>query len=135
MENNTVFGKIIRGELPATKVYEDDKFLAFLDINPVSKGHTILIPKEHYIWIHETPDEVIASIFIKAKEIINAMREALSCDFVQVGVVGNEVPHFHIHLIPRYLTDTIEQTNRPHIPYASPEEKSEYAEKIKGRIQ
>jgi histidine triad (HIT) family protein len=131
---DSVFGKIIRGEIPAVKVYEDDQFLAFLDINPVSKGHTLLIPKEQYVWIHETPDDVVAAIFVKAKELINAMRASLPCDFVQVGVVGNEVPHFHIHLIPRLLTDTVEQTSRPHTPYESSEEMEAYASKIKERL-
>jgi histidine triad (HIT) family protein len=131
MENDTVFGKIIRGEIPATKVYEDDAFLALLDINPVAKGHTLLIPKKHYVWIHETPDDLVAAIFIKAKELINAMRKGIPCDFVQIGVVGDEIPHLHIHLIPRFKGQNTEQTSRPHIPYASAEEKQEYAEKIK----
>jgi histidine triad (HIT) family protein len=128
--NDTIFGKIIRGEIPATKVYEDDQFLGFLDIDPVSKGHTLLIPKDQYTWIHEVPDEIISSIFIKAKEIINAMRTGLSCDYVQVGVVGNEVPHFHIHLIPRFLDEKVVQSNRPHTPYESSDEKELYAQKI-----
>ena len=114
--NDTIFGKIIRKEIPATIVYEDEQFLAFLDINPVAKGHTLLIPKARYTWIYDAPDEVVGEIFVKAKEIINAMRKGLPCDYVQVGVVGNEVPHFHIHLIPRQLNEVVVQTNRPHIP-------------------
>lgn len=132
--NDTIFGKIIRGEIPATKIYEDEQFLAFLDINPVAKGHTLLIPKQHYTWIHETPDEVVAAIFVKAKELINAMRKGLPCDYVQIGVVGNEVPHFHIHLIPRQLDEVVVQTNRPHIPYESPEEMDTTAAKITKEI-
>lgn len=129
--NDTVFGKIIRGDIPATKVYEDEQFLAFLDISPVAKGHTLLIPKTQYTWIHETPDDVVAAIFVKAKVLINALRKGLPCDYVQVGVVGNEVPHFHIHLIPRTLNEEVSQTTRPHIPYENPEEMNIFAEKIK----
>ncbi len=135
MKNNTVFGKIIRGEIPVTKVYEDSQFLAFLDINPVAKGHTLLIPKEHYTWLHETPDELVATIFVKAKELINAMRAGIGCDYVQVGVVGNEIPHFHIHLIPRYLNETVVQTARPHTSYQGNEEMQEFAEKIRNSIE
>lgn len=129
--NDTIFGKIIRGEISATKVYEDDKFLAFLDINPVTKGHTLLIPKEHYAWIHEVPKELLAETFIKAQEIILAMRSGIPCDYVQVGVVGNEIPHFHVHLIPRMLSEEVLQTNRPHTPYKDHDEKILFAEKIK----
>ena len=108
MSNETVFGKIIRGEIPATKVYEDEQFLAFLDIHPVSKGHTLLIPKEQYIWMHDVPNDVISAIFLKAKEIMSAMKHGLRCDYVQLSVVGKDVPHFHIHLIPRYFGDALE---------------------------
>ncbi|MBP6857922.1 MAG: HIT domain-containing protein [Candidatus Pacebacteria bacterium] len=131
MENDTVFGKIIRGEIPATKVYENEKFLAFLDINPVAKGHTLLIPKEKYTWIHDVPNELLAESFIKAKEIILAMKDGIPCDYVQIGVVGNEVPHFHIHLIPRSLSEEVLQTNRPHMPYRDNKEASLFANKIK----
>jgi histidine triad (HIT) family protein len=133
--DDSIFGKIIRGELPATKVYEDEQFLAFLDINPVTKGHTLLIPKTHYIWIHEAPDEMIAAIFVQAKKLILAMRTGIPCDYVQVGVVGNEIPHFHIHLIPRMLNETVVQTTRPHVPYETPEEMTLFAARIKKELQ
>ncbi len=130
----TIFEKIIDGEIPATKVYEDEKFLAFLDIHPVTKGHTLLIPKAHYTWIHEAPDELVGEIFIKAKEIINAMRSGIPCDYVQIGVVGNEVPHFHIHLIPRYNESEVHISTRPEVSYDSTGEMSEFAEKIKANL-
>ena len=132
--NNTIFGKIIRGEIPATKVYEDELCLAFLDINPVTKGHTLLIPKQQYTWIHEVPDDLIATIFVKAKELINALRKGLPCDYVQVSVIGNEVPHFHIHLIPRLHSDSPTITSRPHVPYENNEEMHTFAEKIKSSL-
>lgn len=133
--NDTIFGKIIRREIPATIVYEDDQFLAFLDISPVTKGHTLLIPKEQYVWIHDAPDDLVAAIFVKAKELITAMRAGLPCDYVQIKVVGNEVPHFHIHLIPRMLTEEVHQTTRPHTPYENSEEMNTFAEKIKNGLK
>lgn len=102
-KNDTIFGKIIRGEIPAKKVYEDDQCLAFLDINPVSKGHTLLIPKKHYVWMQDADNEDIAYIFTKAKEIMSSIKKSIGCDFVQLVVEGKDVPHFHIHLIPGYF--------------------------------
>ncbi len=128
--NETVFGKIIRGEIPAVKVYENEHFLAFLDINPVTKGHVLLIPKDHYTWIHNAPDSCIADIFVLAKHIIEKMILSLKCDYVQLGVVGNEVPHFHIHLIPRSLSKTTTLSNRGHEPYESIDEMNAYGKKI-----
>lgn len=131
MNNDTIFGKIIRGEIPATKVYEDGDFLAFLDINPVSKGHTLLIPKEHFTWIHDAPDSLIEKIFVKAKELIIAQKKALGCDFVQLVVEGKDVPHFHIHLIPSMF----EQKNATwnHVSYEDGEAPM-LAEKIKASL-
>ncbi len=126
----TIFEKIIDGEIPATKVYEDERFLAFLDIAPVYHGHTLLIPKEPIVWMHEASDELVADIFVTAKKIMLAIKSGLSCDFVQVGVVGDEVPHFHIHLIPRMHGSHAEGRKS----YTSPEEMSEYAEKIKANL-
>jgi histidine triad (HIT) family protein len=106
--NDTIFAKIIRKEIPATIVYEDDSFLAFMDIAPVAKGHLLLIPKDtHYTWMQDAPDELISSIFILAKKLMLSIKEGLGCDYVQISVVGKDVPHFHIHLIPRYFTDEL----------------------------
>lgn len=131
--NDTIFGKIIRGEIPATKVYEDEHFLAFLDINPVTKGHTLLIPKIPYGRIQMVPDEDIAKIFITAKKLVLTIIKALPCDYVQLEVVGKDVPdHFHIHLIPRNEIDPIEE--HTHVAYTSPQEIHDFAEKIKGGL-
>lgn len=105
--NDTIFGKIIRKEIPATIIYEDDNSLAFMDINPVVKGHFLLIPKEHYVWMQDTPDDLLCQLFIKTKILMKATIAALKCDYVQVSIVGKDVPHFHIHLIPRFLGDKI----------------------------
>ncbi len=98
-----IFCKIIAGEIPADKIHEDEDFLAFLDINPIAKGHTLLIPKKHYQWMQDVPDETISSIFVKAKKIMLNLKDKLDCDYVQVVVEGKDVPHFHIHLIPGYF--------------------------------
>ncbi len=100
-----IFCKIIAGEIPAAKVYEDDKVLAFLDINPVNKGHVLVIPKTHYKMMIDTPDELVAYIFTKAKELMKAIKKATKADLVIVSVVGEDVPHFHVHLVPRYKND------------------------------
>ena len=130
--NNSVFSRIIRGEIPCTKVYEDDEFFAFLDINPVAKGHTLLIPKEPSRWIHETSDDVIAKIFVKAKELISAMRESIPCDYVQIVIDGEEVPYFHIHLIPSMLGH--KQGHWDHVTYEEGE-KENFAEGIQKNLK
>lgn len=131
MQNNTIFGKIIRGEIPATKVYEDEQFLAFLDINPVAKGHTLLLPKQHYIWMQDLPDALIGDIFIKSKELIVAIKNATGCDLVEVVVEGKDVPHFHIHLIPGFLEH--KNATWEHVSYEEGEALS-FAEKIKSAL-
>ena len=100
-----IFCKIVRKEIPAEIVYEDDKVLAFLDIKPVNPGHALLIPKEHYPMLVDTPDDVIADMFPKAKMLMKNIKSATDCDFVVLSVVGTEVPHFHIHLLPRHKHD------------------------------
>ena len=107
MKNDCIFCKIISKEIPASIIYEDDDVLAFLDINPVSEGHTLLIPKEHSVWMQETDDETVSDIFKKAKKIMSAMKKGLSCDYVQISIVGKDIPHFHIHLMPRRLSDNL----------------------------
>lgn len=97
-----IFCKIAQGEIPSTKVYEDDKFFAFLDINPESEGHTLLIPKDHYVWMQDAPDEIISEIFVVAKQLMKKLIEEKKCEFVRIKVIGKDVPHFHIHLVPEY---------------------------------
>jgi histidine triad (HIT) family protein len=125
--NNCIFCKIIKGEIPCNKVYEDDKFLVFLDIKPVSDGHLLIIPKEHVIWMQDASDEIISEIFVLTKKMMLALKNGLPCDYVQESVVGNEVPHFHIHLIPRHEGDNFR--NFPTGEYKGNKEK-EIIEKI-----
>jgi histidine triad (HIT) family protein len=96
---------ITKGEIPKEFIYKDKNFLVFLDIKPVSQGHLIVIPKKHVVWMQEVDDKTISSIFKLTKKMMLALKKSLKCDYVQVSVVGNEVPHFHIHLIPRYTGD------------------------------
>ena len=100
--NDCIFCKIIKGEIPCDKAYEDENFLVFLDIKPVSEGHLLIIPKTHVVWMQEADDKTIEDIFKLTKRMMVALKNSMSCDYVQESVVGNEVPHFHIHLIPRY---------------------------------
>lgn len=100
-----VFCKIVKKKIPAEVVFEDEKVMAFLDINPVNSGHTLVIPKGHYVNMLETPDGIISSIFQKSKILMQSIQKAMNADFVVVSVVGVDVPHFHIHLLPRYRSD------------------------------
>ncbi|MDD5720878.1 MAG: HIT domain-containing protein [Candidatus Pacebacteria bacterium] len=104
---NCIFDKIIKGEIPCTKVYEDENFLAFLDIQPVADGHLLLIPKKHMVWMQDADDETICGIFKLAKKLMLAIKKGIGCDYVQLSIVGKDVPHFHIHLIPRFLNDNL----------------------------
>jgi len=103
--DDCIFCKIVSGEMPAAKVYEDEKSLAFLDINPVSPGHVLLIPKEHHQMMDNAPDELIAYLFTSAKKLMRKIKKSMVADYVVVSVAGMDVPHLHIHLIPRYAND------------------------------
>ncbi len=125
---DTIFGKIIRREIPATIVYEDDESLAFMDIAPVANGHLLFIPKVQYVWMQNVPDELLSQMFIKTKKLMIAMKSGLACDYVQVSVVGKDVPHFHIHLIPRFYNDELHGWRTGQY---TGNEINDYAEKIK----
>lgn len=99
----TIFTRIIEGELPCYKVYEDDICFAFLDINPVTKWHTLIVPKQEYQRMTDTPDATVSHMFVVAKHLMQRMKEALWAHYVQVHVEWMDVPHFHIHLIPVHL--------------------------------
>lgn len=99
----TIFTKIIKGEIPSYKVAEDDKYYAFLDINPLQKGHTLVIPKlaepeEDYIF--DLDDETLAGLMVFAKQVARGLKEATGCKRVGVAVLGMEVNHVHVHLVP-----------------------------------
>ena len=96
----SIFSKIVAGEIPSHKIAENDEFYAFLDINPMSKGHTLVIPKEETDYIFDIDDETLGRMMIFAKKIAKAIKKAIPCIRVGVAVMGLEVPHAHIHLIP-----------------------------------
>lgn len=96
----TIFSRIIAGEIPCYKVAESDKFFAFLDINPLVKGHTLVVPKKEVDYIFELDDAELGEMMIFAKKVAKAIEQTVPCVRVGVSVIGLEVPHAHIHLIP-----------------------------------
>lgn len=96
----TIFSRIIAGEIPCYKIAENDKFFAFLDINPLVKGHTLVIPKQEVDYIFDLSDDDLAAMHVFAKKVALAIGRAFPCKKVGEGVLGLEVPHAHIHLIP-----------------------------------
>lgn len=96
----TVFTKIIRGDIPCHKVAETDRYLAFLDINPVAEGHILCVPKQETDYIFDLEDDLLGGLFIFAKKVGRAAESVIDCQRVGVLVVGTEVPHAHVHIIP-----------------------------------
>jgi histidine triad (HIT) family protein len=96
----SIFTKIINGEIPCHKVAETDDFLAFLDINPTAKGHTLAIPKKEIDYLFDLDDETISGLMIFAKRVAQALEKTIECKRVGVAVIGTEVPHAHVHLVP-----------------------------------
>lgn len=96
----SIFSRIVKGEIPCYKIAENDQFFAFLDINPVAKGHTLVIPKRETDYIFALEDDEIAQMMVFAKTVAKAMEKAVPCKRIGVAVIGLEVPHAHIHLIP-----------------------------------
>lgn len=129
-----IFCKIVKGEIPCHKVYEDKDFFAFLDIRPLNPGHTLVIPKKHIRWVWDSPN--IGKYYKLVGKIANAMKEAFKTDYVVSLVFGQEVPHAHVWLVPRLENDghggAIKLDN---IKELSEEEMNEAAEKIKGSLK
>lgn len=99
----TIFSRIINGEIPSYKVAETDRFYAFLDINPLTKGHTLVIPKleePEPDYIFDLDDQLLADMMVFAKQVAKGMKQTIDCQRIGVAVLGMEVPHVHIHLIP-----------------------------------
>ncbi len=100
-----VFCKIVKKEIPATIVYEDDISVAFLDIHPKASGHTLLIPKDHYPWFIDVPNELYLKIFQNAKDLSIKLKQDYKADYVRLGIVGTDISHTHIHLVPLKLNE------------------------------
>ncbi|MFH1450585.1 MAG: HIT domain-containing protein [archaeon] len=105
-DQNCIFCKIAKNEIPSKKVYEDEKFVAFLDISPKSKGHALVIPKDHYESFLEMPGELEKEMFALAQKLGRKLKEKLSAKYVFLLVMGVDVPHTHVHLIPSYEGDS-----------------------------
>lgn len=109
-DNNCIFCKIANGEIPSKTLYEDDKFRVILDLGPATRGHALILPKDHYKNIYEMPDETAADVMILAKKMAIKITQALHADGFNIvqnnnEIAGQTVFHFHIHLIPRYEGD------------------------------
>ena len=96
----TIFSRIIAGEIPCYKIAEDERFFAFLDINPLSKGHTLVVPKIEVDYVFELDDSTLGDMMLFSKKVAKAIEQSVSCIRIGVAVIGLEVPHAHIHLIP-----------------------------------
>ncbi len=131
-----IFCKIVNGEIPCNKVYENDKVLAFLDINPVNKGHALVIPKEHYKDLLVMPDNILAEVAKVGKRVAKAVMKATGAAGFNLGqnngkTAGQAVMHFHLHIIPRFENDGL--TLWPQGKYEGKEEE-EIAEKIRSLL-
>lgn len=103
MTDNCIFCKIAKGEIPCNKVYEDNEYLAFLDIKPLNKGHTLVIPKKHFHWVYDVEDQ--SGYWKAAQKIAQTIVKHLGAKYVMFVTWGLEVPHAHIHVVPRYEND------------------------------
>lgn len=111
-QENCIFCKIAAGEIPSATIYEDEDFRVILDIEPASKGHALLLPKEHYANIYELSDELASKALVVVKKVVTSMTRVLGCEGYNVvqnngEVAGQTVFHFHIHMIPRYKEDDV----------------------------
>ncbi|MBQ2447183.1 MAG: HIT family protein [Bacteroidales bacterium] len=125
----SIFSRIIAGEIPCYKIAENERFFAFLDINPLQEGHTLVIPKQEQDYLFDYDDETIADIMVFAKQIAKALKASIDCQRVAVAVLGLEVPHAHIHLVPIKTEKDMIFTN-PKKQF-SPEQMQSIAEKIR----
>ena len=97
---SSIFTKIIKGEIPSYKIAETDQYLAFLDVSPLTSGHTLVIPKQEIAYIFNMEDQLLAGLMLFAKQVAKAIEKAIPCTRVGVAVIGLEVAHAHIHLVP-----------------------------------
>ena len=128
----TIFSRIVAGEIPCYKIAEDEHYLAFLDISPLQKGHTLCIPKREVDYIFDLPDEELAGLQVFAKKVAIAIKKAFPCAKVGQCVLGLEVPHAHIHLVPMQTEADMRFTNQ-HLSL-TPEEFQEIAESIRQEL-
>lgn len=138
MSTDCIFCKIVAGQLPCTRIYEDDDVLAFLDIGPVVKGHTLVIPKAHHDPITQTPLPILHKLIAVVQRVADAQLRGLKADGVNVSQAngrsaGQVVSHIHFHVIPRFSTDG-HHWNWPAKKYENPEEMSSFADGIRSGL-
>jgi histidine triad (HIT) family protein len=128
----TIFTKIINGEIPCYKIAEDKNYFAFLDINPLRAGHTLVIPKQETDYIFDLDDQQLSGMILFSKKVAAAIRSVIPCNRIGIAILGLEVPHAHIHLVPM---DTMEDINfrNPKLKF-TPEEFKEIADKISHKV-
>lgn len=137
MSEETIFTKIINGEIPSSKIYEDENVFAFLDIQPNNLGHTLVVPKNHSKNIYEMDEEDIKNLFIAVKKISVAVKKGTKATGINIAMnndpdAGQEVFHSHIHIIPRFPNDSFHHGR--HLKYESDEQKEEVAQKIRNEL-
>ncbi|MFW5754007.1 MAG: HIT family protein [Marinilabiliaceae bacterium] len=128
----TIFSKIVNGEIPSYKIAEDDRYYAFLDIHPLAKGHTLVVPKQEIDYLFDLDDDLLAGMMVFSKKVARAIEKAVPCKRIGVAVLGLEVPHAHIHLIPLNEESDI-SFSRPKLQL-SEEELASIAEKIRAGL-
>jgi len=128
----TIFSRIVKGEIPSYKIAEDENYFAFLDINPLAEGHTLVIPKQETDYLFDLDDNLLAGMMVFARKIALAIDKTMPCKRVGIAVLGLEVPHAHIHLVPINGVHDIE-FSRPKLKL-TPEHFTRIAEKIKAAL-
>lgn len=128
----SIFSRIVAGEIPCYKIAENDRFFAFLDINPLTMGHTLVIPKEETDYLFDLNDEDLSGIILFAKQIAFALRQSVPCKRIGMAVIGLEVPHAHIHLIPIKKESDLLFSNPKLKP--APQEMEQIASDIRKRL-
>lgn len=130
-----VFCKIVRGEISSEKIYEDENTFVFLDANPFIKGHTLIIPKKHSRWVWDIDDKNYVNYILAVKRVAEILKRTFNTDCIQELIIGMEVPHTHIHLLPRVKNDGFSEfPKKPLSPKPSEAEMKEIAEKIRKNI-
>ena len=129
----SIFSKIVKGELPAYKIAEDERFLAFLDISPLTKGHVLIIPKKEIDYIFDLDSKTFSTLWCFAQLVAKAMEKVITCERIGIAVIGLEVPHAHIHLVP--LTKGVSNINfeKPKLKFTQ-QEFEEIAQKIRREV-
>lgn len=129
---SSIFSKIVNGEIPCYKISENEKFLAFLDVFPLVHGHILVIPKKEVDYIFDMPDTDLAEMIVFAKHVAEAQKAAVKCKRIGIAVIGLEVPHAHIHLVPMNTVNDINFTQPKLKP--SEDELRSMAEKIRSEL-